>query len=964
MGIFDNDLILPGTVTEISSDYSYGYDTSLFGTTDSVTLLGTAFNGPVGMATEIYSPEHAAYIFGESYDYATRREATLVAEIKNAWDRGCRTIYAVRVSGQHISKDFSLIPETKLKLRVSGLFPSNSNKEIYMTYDSTAGAEAVKIYKPAKRATMQEKMEGLVENDEAILVSTIEVSNDYSLTKDSTLVELIKVINEHQYNNVLKLSIVDENGSDVTASSKEAKTLPVGAMFGGAYFIGRDKNLGIAQTDVQYVFTTDESKPYDSFDEFVYKKLVFNSDVTSSYPIFSETVQALNSALPQAVSMTKMFDFLSIPGKANLAFKKNTVDYEEVDISDFELYNKLGSGFATTAVAKIEGGVVKKVMETPVSDPNRIVGIQDGIYSMLENLSSDYRVLTNAYADSEINGKLPKKEEFIIMKSKTGSIKNLIQVDAIVDKKDFTDAKKYIINIDGLKNAPSAEEVKATLYAKKVIKSVSVIPFTDIDKPVKMAEGTLAISDNSGTIGVYRISDGVATQLTGANMADMLILHAGQVYKTKLTADVITAVPASISELRNTSGATTVNYLLVESAGAVFVYNVGLAGETPSLTGVTPLGGIAEVFNSNDDKTFIVIESDYGKDNIISIKSTEFDYMTVEEFINVLNEDKDLKRFFYFKMTSTGTLEKDSVVSEALVLMNDVTPATCSTTIEKDRESGADASLYIPYKTSDNFARHLAQHCTYTSLKTAPTHGVIGCAPLMDVNLTSVAKKVDAMTAMEYNLVAKKTNGRDMLDGSNLPYPIGKNVSMVLGQYSVNTLDGYSYTSTGAAGYAGMVSILPLDQSSTNQPINIPNPMYELTNYQLGKLTKKGYVTFKLSYTKGYVVTDGVTVAPVSSPHRRLSVTRITNAMEEVIRTATEPFIGKQNHLTNRNSMQTAIKSGLDNLKGKLIEAYEFKLSTDSASTKLGIINIEYRVVPIYEIREVRNKITVGESLN
>ena len=964
MGIFDNDLILPGTVTEISSDYSYGYDTSLFGTTDSVTLLGTAFNGPVGMATEIYSPEHAAYIFGESYDYATRREATLVAEIKNAWDRGCRTIYAVRVSGQHISKDFSLIPETKLKLRVSGLFPSNSNKEIYMTYDSTAGAETVKIYKPAKRATMQEKMEGLVENDEAILVSTIKVSNDYNLTKDSTLVELIKVINEHQYNNVLKLSIVDENGSDVTASSKEAKTLPIGAMFGGAYFIGRDKNLGIAQTDVQYVFTTDESKPYDSFDEFVYKRLVFNSDVTSSYPIFSETVQALNSVLPQAVSMTKMFDFLSIPGKANLAFKKNTVDYEEVDISDFELYNKLGSGFATTAVAKIEGGAVKKVMETPVSDPNRIVGIQDGIYSMLENLSSDYRVLTNAYADSEINGKLPKKEEFIIMKSKTGSIKNLIQVDTIVDKKDFTDAKKYIINIDGLKNAPSAEEVKATLYAKKVIKSVSVIPFTDIDKPVKMAEGTLAVSDNSGTIGVYRISDGVATQLTGANMADMLILHAGQVYKTKLTADVITAVPASISEMRNTSGATTVNYLLVESAGAVFVYNVGLAGETPSLTGVTPLGGIAEVFNSNDDKTFIVIESDYGKENIISIKSTEFDYMTVEEFINVLNEDKDLKRFFYFKITSAGTLEKDSVVSEALVLMNDVTPATCSTTIEKDRESGADASLYIPYKTSDNFARHLAQHCTYTSLKTAPTHGVIGCAPLMDVNLTSVAKKVDAMTAMEYNLVAKKSNGRDMLDGSNLPYPIGKNVSMVLGQYSVNTLDGYSYTSTGAAGYAGMVSILPLDQSSTNQPINIPNPMYELTNYQLGKLTKKGYVTFKLSYTKGYVVTDGVTVAPASSPHRRLSVTRITNAMEEVIRTATEPFIGKQNHLTNRNSMQTAIKSGLDNLKGKLIEAYEFKLSTDSASTKLGIINIEYRVVPIYEIREVRNKITVGESLN
>ena len=94
-GIFDNDLILPGVITEIIPDYAQDYDTSAFGSTESVTIIGTAFNGPVGMVVPIYSPEHAKYIFGDSFDSATRREASLVAEIYDAWDKGCRTILPI-----------------------------------------------------------------------------------------------------------------------------------------------------------------------------------------------------------------------------------------------------------------------------------------------------------------------------------------------------------------------------------------------------------------------------------------------------------------------------------------------------------------------------------------------------------------------------------------------------------------------------------------------------------------------------------------------------------------------------------------------------------------------------------------------------------------------------------------------------------------------------------------------------
>ena len=42
MSLIDQNSILPGVITEIESDYSSDYDTSLFGTTDSVVIIGTA----------------------------------------------------------------------------------------------------------------------------------------------------------------------------------------------------------------------------------------------------------------------------------------------------------------------------------------------------------------------------------------------------------------------------------------------------------------------------------------------------------------------------------------------------------------------------------------------------------------------------------------------------------------------------------------------------------------------------------------------------------------------------------------------------------------------------------------------------------------------------------------------------------------------------------------------------------
>ena len=272
-GIFDNDLILPGVITEIVPDYAQDYDTSEFGSTESVTIIGTAFNGPVGKVVPIASPEHAKYIFGDSFDATTRREASLVAEIYDAWDRGCRTIYGIRVSGKEIYNDYHFATETNLKLRVSGIFPSNLNKEVYLNYAANQAengdAGVIRIYKPVDRANMKEKIQGLVFNESEMLVTDIKLAG-YGITKDSRLVDIINIVNEIESNNVIRLSIVDENGADVTASSKEAQSLCLGVMFPGVYVIGRDKVAAdvTAKTDINYVLS-ETRKPHTNYKESV-----------------------------------------------------------------------------------------------------------------------------------------------------------------------------------------------------------------------------------------------------------------------------------------------------------------------------------------------------------------------------------------------------------------------------------------------------------------------------------------------------------------------------------------------------------------------------------------------------------------------------------------------------------------------------------------------------------------------
>lgn len=1019
MSVFDQELILPGVITDIMSDYNSGYDTSLFGTTDSVTIIGTAFNGPVGTPVRIYSPEHCRYVFGEAFDSANRKEATLVAEVQNAWDRGCKTIYAVRVSGKEIYKDFQIASDVDCKIRVSGIFPTNRNKDIYFEFDKvdTSVEEAraeeatIKIYKPADRATIEEKMLGKVTKNNSILVNIIKLRNSWNISPSSRLADFIKLFNEYKYNNVLRLSIVDNEGNDITDSAL-AQGLSFAELLPGVYFIGRDKNsanLKVATDVTSTIITAANKAQYPYYAGKIVKTIVANSDVTSDLPIYHSNVVEMNKLIANVpdVSMVEMFDFLNVPGKVDSIWLKDDIDYEEVDLSDFEMYTRLGSGFASTAkVAETsEGSGIYKVVEvTEENDENRVVGITDGIYSMLENLPSDYRVLAGKYADTTIKGKLPKKDVFKYVASNSSAIfSDVITATSKIDNKNIDQKKSaYLLKLYNLvegKEILSSKTVLAGITSNSICKFALMKSGTDASQaPIPVGgdvpNGTLLIesaSTSPGSLTLYKVMDGTATKITSVTddltaYTGKTIVAGGKIYKTSGTDTITVTEAANITDVNNAK------YVVADILGIPVVCEVK---GSSAIESVTPLATLEDILNEENSLFAINVpnlgdvtigEEPQIKDhmvNEIQIRATGLAAMSLADLIKNMNMHKYLSSLFSFELSNSVTDKEKARASFVLAESGGVFTipvgvgnsqgdeiATTTTTLVSgsakpdkvfvDRgEIQYNKNLYVPYGTNDNFARQLAQHCVYTALKTAPTHGIIGCSKLMNNSLKSVADRVDKLASLDLNLYAKKPNGNDMLDRNNLPYPIGRAISITCFQNSVETGDNYTYISTGASAYAGMISTLPIDQSSTAQSINLPQIGYELTNYQLGRLTQAGFVTVKNSYTKGYVITDGVTMAPINSAFRRLSVTRIINGIDEAIRASAEEYIGKQNNLANRNSLQTSIKSSLDKMLDNLIEKYDFKLINDRSSQQLGIIEIEYTIVPINEIREVRNRITV-----
>ena len=1039
--IFDSELILPGVITEIINDYMNGYDTSEFGTTDAVTIIGTAFNGPVGIPVPVFSPEYAKYMFGEAFDAATRREATLIPEIYDAWERGCRTIYAVRVSGKNMFKDFELAVQSDLRLRVSGQFPFNNNKECFMLYKASQGSNSpgvVRIFKPADRTTMQEKLEGIVNDINASLVVEIDLASN-GFSKSTRLVEFIEAVNGHERNNVLNLSIVNKEGIEITEADKEVQSLNLGDIFPGIYTLCRDKvGEDIDPKTSLDIVNSNDNKPYNKYQNHVWKKLVVNTDVRQPYPLFADDFVNFRSAL-KGMAADSNYEFLKKIGILDRIAGKDEVDYEEVEISPFELYCKLGKGFVKNAKIELKeknGKVHCKVVQPDEDDPYRIAGINEGVYSILENHKSNYLVLAGISAETVITGNLPRKEDFKIVNPGSISILDgeggdvILRANCLVDEKDFSKEADFNITIQDINGIESLEEV---LNQDNILSDLSKFKFVRMpviaeDQLQVKFEGleddmlALAINTSDPNAGnrqgqlvkfkaekqMFEVVDydllGLGEIGSAGYISPKLLVQIGmelKVYKCE-TGDGVYVLDEEPTMVINEKGEIKYNHFILASNGVeANIYYVPL-GEDDAIMQATNIlrdidncimtdddnknkeydqgidhiltckldsGSITPLISLNDlaagklmqeEFTVACVEKAMPKlpsngmsenESFVNIFSNEMLFCSQEEMIAIFNNMEVIKGKFEFEIVDSAT-----ALEELPAMLN-------GSGLSRDAEFLYDTNKYIAYTTNDNFARHLAQHCLYTQLKTYPTHGVIGCSKLTGINLSTIAQRVDEICSFNFDLFAKKENGNYMYDADNEPYPLGRCLSITNLQYVVNPGSEYNYMSNGAAGYAGMVSALPVDRSSTNQPINIDEMNYELSNFQLGRLNNKGLVCAKNTTNQGIVIVDGITQAPKTSAFRRLSTSKTINEVDKVLRAAIEPFIGLVDSLTTRNSLHTAIKSALESLKGVIINDYKFKIYTDASGGNLGVIRADYVIVPYNEIREVRNRVEISDSL-
>ena len=986
MGIFENELTLPGVITEVLSDYSSGYDKSSWGTTESVTIIGTAFNGPVGQAVKIYSKEMAKYIFGDSFDPTTKREASLVPEIYDAWDKGCRTIYAVRVSGKDMYKDYELATETPLKLRLSGKFPCNDNKACYMTYQATQGSEKafgeaegiLRIYKPADRTVISEKMAGVVDNLDSILVTEINLDEN-GLTKASRLIDLINIVNNSvETNNVLKLSLVDKDGVEKTSATKEVQEITIGALFPGIYTICRDeatKDVKVV-TDIAVVRSEDTAL-YPSCTETIWRKLILNTNPGCAYPIYG-SVADLKTHLPSSLTVDENYNYLKNVGAIDTIAVKNKVDYEEVDLDGFDLYKKLGTGYARTATLKemkklvsgTEAGgdaqysVKYKVVPAPDGDEYKVIGINDGVYSTLQMHESDYVVLAAATAETDLTEKLPKKTQFLRAKSKIIKLKNdevtdgAILMSAKIDNEDINSQQvMYDIQIAPLPEGVTQAGILGALSEAKFIRLPKVTEGATakgVEKNQLAFTGT-KIQTFDGAKFVDLDSDTFNDTYVITEEDGKLVIYE----KANLTTKGNYVKAADFSKFTAAAGEEATKAYIVAALGKnANVYMLDSTANT--VEPLMSLQDLADATIDNTDFTVAFVEDNYpildeAKPNhtYIRVYSNLLEYCSIEEFVDEMKDIEILSNLFDFEVANASIAADDFPANPIK-----------ATEYNKEKEPVYDTTLHIPYTTTDNFARHLAQHCLYTSLKTYPTHGVIGCDRLSAISLGTIAKRVEQICSLDLDMYAKKSNGNNMLDSDNLPHPIGRCLSVTFMQYPVGTGNGYSYTSSGAAGYAGMISTLDADRSSTNQPIDISedNLMFNLSEYQLKQLNTAGVVCCKVSTTQGVVVVDGITQAPATSVYRRLSTTKIINVVGRRLKTAIEPYIGLPQSDAYLNAMETAIKSTMNQLVGVLINDYNYEVVTDPASKKLGTVKINYAIVPAYEIRQVYNSISVTEA--
>jgi len=335
-----------------------------------------------------------------------------------------------------------------------------------------------------------------------------------------------------------------------------------------------------------------------------------------------------------------------------------------------------------------------------------------------------------------------------------------------------------------------------------------------------------------------------------------------------------------------------------------------------------------------------------------------------------------------FELVEQGIYSKLENYSVDIVTVVDV---SANTSIGGISEDG-----FLVVDHTKNFATQLAQHCAMVTAKTWETIGVLGLAPAPVAGLREIQQYIDLLTKnvtlsesaevlytsrginpgfvnahYMYNLATHEQVFND--DGE--PIDIGRYVNVVFGpEVGLGHEKLGSYITNGASIYASLISQLNAEISTTNKAIAATGLRYSLSESQHNQLAGGRFVSFEsktnLNGSRSIVVKDGITAALPNSDYQRLSTVRITHTTVQLVRKKADKFIGLPNGIAQRNSLATEIQAGLDRLKELgVLNNFKFSIFSSAKDRVLGNAFITLELVPAYEMRKIFTSVALRASL-
>lgn len=261
--------------------------------------------------------------------------------------------------------------------------------------------------------------------------------------------------------------------------------------------------------------------------------------------------------------------------------------------------------------------------------------------------------------------------------------------------------------------------------------------------------------------------------------------------------------------------------------------------------------------------------------------------------------------------------------------------------------------------TANNWAYKVAARTKAISENTNPCISVMGLAPY-------VASSKETLTPAQ---VASHVSGSLALlpDRNNSVMKlVGSYVSIIAAEvkpvgYATTTSEGttdYGY-SNGAASLAATMSRTPSYTGLTNKALyNIQALRYAPTRVQQTSLNDAAVNAVVLNFNKIAVFGGAVTYSATNSDYLRLSTKRIVDEASQLVRQVCQKFIGEPSTIQVRNSMETAISSGLRGMqiKGALLES-DFNV-TYVPSDNMAIVDLV--LTPAFELNSIQVQISIN----